>query len=99
MIESSNITALYETWDVNGDAVKTLCGGYSCETLNAGKLSLYGRPSGGVVVYISKTILPGVRRICHDFSLGIVFTLDGIYCMSENYICLFIYVPPDGSNW
>ena len=19
--------------------------------------------------------------------------------MSENYICLFIYVPPDGSNW
>ena len=54
---------------------------------------------GGVAVYISNTILPGVCRICDDFLLGIVFTLDGTYFMSENYICLFIYVPPDGSNW
>ena len=87
VIESNDITALYETWDVNCDVVKTLCGGNSCETLNAKKLSRYGLPSGGVAVYISNTMLPGVRRICDDFSLGIVFTLDGTYFMSKNYIC------------
>ena len=60
---------------MNIDAVKTLCGGYSCKTLNAKKHSRYGD------------------------RLGIVFTLDGTYFMSENYIFLFIYVPPDGLNW
>ena len=60
---------------MNGDAVKTLCGGYSCETLT-----------------LKSSADMGDR-------LGIVFTLDGTYFISENYIRLFIYVPPDGLNW
>ena len=55
MINRNDITAIYETWDVNGERIQTVstkCGSHACETINAVKFSKFGRASGGVAVFI-----------------------------------------------
>ena len=43
---------------------------YTCKLLNAVKLHKYGRPMGGIPVYIKKQIVKYIKRLNVDFSHG-----------------------------
>jgi exonuclease III len=59
-----------------------------------------GRPSGGIDVYIRKTLSNHFTRICDDFTDGIYFlvTKDSGIVRYDTVFC-FIYIPPDGSTF
>lgn len=55
------------------------------------KLSKFGRPSGGVAVYVSNNVTAGVKRICCEFSLGIILLFSGdVFKFDYDFICFFL---------
>lgn len=99
IINRHDITAIYETWDTTGEIVNKLGGKCSCETQKAVRLARYGRPSGGVAVYIKEQLHSGISRVCCDFEFGILLCFErAFFNLSMDILCFFLYIPPEGSN-
>ena len=97
MINRNDITAIYETWDVNGERIQTVCtkcGLYACETINGVKFSKFGRASGGIAV-IRSDINFEVTRVEEKFPFGIFLKFESNCSQIQtDIICCFCYIPP-----
>lgn len=68
---------------------------YFCFQTPAVKVSRRGRPSGGIIILVKKSILPFVRRVdCnHDHMICLRFS-KALFGLEKDIICTFIYNPP-----
>ena len=102
MINRNDINAIYETWDVNGERIQTVstkCGLHACETINAVKLTKFGRASGNIAVFIGTGIKFKVTRLEEKFPFGIFLKFESNCSqIHTDIICCFCYIPPQYST-
>ena len=102
MNNRNDITAIYETWDVNGERIQTVStkrGLYACETINAVKFRKFGRASGGIAVFIRTDINFKVTRVEEKFLFGIFLKFESNCSQIQtDIICCFCYIPPQYST-
>jgi hypothetical protein len=66
----------------------------------ATKLSVFGRPSGGVVCLIKNELAPFIKQIKVVKGNFLLFDIDkDLFGLSKNVLYVCAYVPPDGSNY
>jgi len=72
--------------------------GYFCFTVNAKRLNVKGRASGGIALYVKQDIKHYVTRIFEKFSMAIFLRVKGeLFNISGNVIIVNAYIPPEGS--
>ena len=71
-----DILGLLESWVVDQSLINQILTEYDCCFCSAMKRSNLGRPMARVVVYVRKTIIKYVKRICEDTSFGIFLSID-----------------------
>lgn len=99
-LKQFDFAILLETWCLEKDQhlVTGVLDTHTCLTLNAVKLSKYGRASGGIAVYIKNSLVNYVERICESFPYAIVLKMSTLLtCTGEDIILLCTYLPPEGS--
>ena len=99
MNNQNDITAIYETWDVNGERIQTVSTKtslYARGTINAVKFSKFGRASGGIAVFIRTDINFKVTRVEKKFPFGKFES--NCSQIQTDIICCFCYIPPQYST-
>ncbi|MCG8032574.1 MAG: endonuclease/exonuclease/phosphatase family protein [Candidatus Thiodiazotropha taylori] len=93
-----DIFGLLESWSCDINEFRDVFNDYFCMFCPARKDKKFGRPMGGVVVYLKKYLNRLVKRLLPECKFGIFMQLDKDVFGTEKHIVLaFVYIPPQGS--
>lgn len=100
-IKLHDIIALVETWSSELDEIEIFSNvlqEYDNLVIKHGvKLSKYGRPSGGFLVYVRKYLSKYISYVS-EFECGVVLELDE-QLLGYPTFCVITYLPPQGSSF
>jgi hypothetical protein len=92
-----DVFALLETWARKDSQFCDIFSDYICFQAVRERTSRFGRPHGGIAVYIEKHIADRFTRV-KEFWPDCIFFLSDIFGTQEKHIFAFVYVPPCDSN-
>jgi len=100
-IKKHEVIALLETWTTENSEFEVLentLGDYKRLVVKHGvKLSRHGRASGGILVFVKKSVFKYLKYV-EDFDCGVIITVDNVV-FNEPVLYVVCYLPPAGSSF
>ena len=97
-LKSFGIFGLTEIWSCDQFELRDVLNEYFCLFCPAKKDKKFGRPMGGVAVYLKNYLKTYVHQLVHDCNFGIFIQINKtVFGTDRDIILAFVYIPPYGS--
>ena len=97
-LKSFDIFGLTETWSCDQTELRDVFNQYFCLFCPAKKDKNFGRPMGGVAVYLKNYLKIYIHQLVPDCNFGIFIQISKtVFGTDRDIVLAFVYIPPYGS--